>query len=214
MRAIIMFVILTLSCTLFARPNSNNEKKFEVSILGGINTTAFSTLQHAYHIEGAVKAIGDVYIYGSIGYFSSNNPDDYTVNTYEYTYIQENESYKSYSYDVVHTEYQVIPLGIGAMYNIKRDDINPYVYAGINLSYVDALTRKTGKYNINEYNTVDQIPSEYRMKNELPTTSTSAVLGIGVKIPVINALVFNMRYNYRIESDLENSHQILIGFTF
>lgn len=132
---------------------------------------------------------------------------------YKFIRIERVEKYNAITYQVKRVEYQAIPISVGILYSFKGENIIPYLTADIGYSFIDPLPIKTSDSFVNEYDTYEEIPENYRKTDVLPNSSFTYSVGVGLNYKLSDLFALNLRYQYRIDSEIANSHQVLLGLS-
>lgn len=213
MKKIIVLVVL-LSGVIFSQESKNNFLSSpELSLFGGISSENFSDIEGVYYFEGAANITQNLFAKLSLGYYKSVSTNSYTINTYKLVAIDNYKKYHTISYDVVKTEYQVYPIVLGLQYYFYANNFTPYLFFDFSFNFIDPLTFKTPESWVGTYDTIEEIPIEYKNVDVLPNNSFGLSLGFGAKYNLFSKIKLNFRYLYKLDSEIFNTHQILIGLS-
>lgn len=212
-KIIILFVLLVFTISAQKNRNLVPFSSYEFTVLGGIGFENTSNIFGSIRFEGTTNTNKNIFVGLFAGYYKSISLNNYKVNSYKYFSIDDTKKYQAISYNILQTDYQVIPLGIVVNYNHYLEDLIPYIHLGLNYNLIDAVAEKSIEEINGEFNSFDELPSEFRGVNSLLKNSFAISCGIGTKYNLSTAISLNIRYLYIIDSELENTHQVLIGFS-
>lgn len=211
-------VILLYAISNLIYPQTINESKAfsssQFSLLGGLNFSNNYKILGSFYAEGATNLFTNMYLKLSLGYYKSLSEETYEVNTYKELNIGTDKKFYTVKYNVLNTNYQVIPVSVGLIYFKNIGNFEPYTIVDLSYNLIDPLLTKTREIKVTEYDYLNQIPSEFLKKNNLTNDSVSFALGIGCKYIVNSKLELNLRYLYKFDNEISNTNQILIGITF
>lgn len=205
-------ILFLLSITINAQIKNNRPfTTYEYSLLGGISFEESSKMYGAGYFEAITNIYDNAKLKLGVGYYSHVSQNSYRVNSYKFARIEGVEKYNAITYQVKRVEYQTIPISAGILYSFKGKNIIPYLTADIGYSFIDPLPIKTSDSFVNEYDTFDEIPEAYRKTDVLPNGSFTYSIGAGLNYKLSDLTAMNLRYQYRIDNEIANTHQILIG---
>ncbi len=211
-----MIIIFLITNSIFSQEIKETKafSRSQFSFFGGLCLANNSDIFGSVYAEGATNLYPNLYIKLSIGYYRLNNKETYKVKTYKLLNIGSYKKYHTLFYDVLGTEYQIIPISVGFLFSSHNGIFRPYAMLDFSYNLIDPLLNKTQEIKIDEYDFFDQIPSDYLKTNVLPNGSYGLAIGIGCKYLIVSGISLNLRYFYKIDTEILNSHQILIGVTF
>lgn len=67
------------------------------------------------------------------------------------------------------------------------------------------------------YNSIEEIPDEFKgnqKDEELPDNSYGLILGVGTSYQISSSLNLDLRYLYKFDSEILNTHHFIIGIYF
>lgn len=207
-----LFVIFLSANSLFAQETSSRIfSSFETGLYSGINFSTLSSSGSSFILEGKTNLSANLNAKLSIGYSKSYLLDSYHVKSYSFI-----GKYQIYSYDVIKEEYNIIPITLGLEYIFHHDIFSPYFLLELGYNnYTTSFYTSTWIINGN-YDSFDQIPSEYKNKLEGTTKNDSYRLGLGIgtKYQILPAINLDVRYLYQFNKVIINTHQLLVGFNY
>jgi len=214
MKNLICFLIIVFNCSLFSQINeeSNFLTFFRMGFYGGINFNSSSEPGGALIIEGTTNLTSNLNLKISTGYYKSFKSESYTVKSYNSGTIEGEKIYFAGQYDVTEKGYDIFPLSLGLQYNFNYKTISPYLLANISYNLISAKVYTSPGENWS-YKSFDEVPEDFKTKHieTLPTNSSSLTFGLGVIYNLSPGLDLDLRYLYRIDTEIINSNQIVIG---
>lgn len=216
MKKIFVFFFIICNGYIFSQKENNNSifSNYDISLLGGINFEKISNTNGAIYVEVATNIFSNIHFKLFTGYYKSISDKNYALNSYKYVAIDDYKKYFTFSYDVLKTKYQVIPMGLGLTYLMNYENFIPYLLIDLSYNLIDPLTEKTQELKLGEYDTLEEVPINFKNIDILPNNSFGFSTGFGSKFPLTSKIELNLRYLLKIDNEIINTHQILIGITF
>ncbi len=216
MKNILIVFLIFVNSFLFAQ---NVEKSTfftssEFGIYGGLNFNTLSHIYGSFYFEGRTNLTSNINLKLSAGYYKIFSFESYTVDSYEYVHIGDYSKYNTITYNVLRTEYQVIPISIGAQYNFIHNISTYYAFFDVSYNFIDPLTYQTPAVTTGEYNSISDIPGKYKIESNLPNNSYGLAFGAGAMYKLFSSFSIDIRYLFKYDSEIVNTHQLLIGFVF
>jgi opacity protein-like surface antigen len=217
MKKLFVLFVLFLSPILLAQDFENSDmfSKFYFSILGGTNFNTIPTAGTAINIEVKTNVTSSINATLSIGYSVLYDDNPYNVKFYR---LEDFDSkYHTHLLAVDRVRYSIIPINIGAEYTFLKSTVSPFAIIEAGYNYSSSITEGRDNDGIaGIYNTVNEIPADYR---GIPPTlgdgsSFTLGVGLGVKYMLTERMDLNIRYIYHYNEAIINNNQVLIGFTF
>lgn len=189
---------------------------FSMEFLGGINYTSHTG--PSLIIEGKTNLTSSLDIKLSIGYSMVYKNDFHNVKGYEFLDFSNIQQYQTYSYNINEIEYDIIPISIGLEYTFGHDKFSPYCFGegGINV-YSSKFLASSRMYTGSYYDKYNEIPSDYQNGSPLVISEDKSYilgLGIGTKYQISPKFSLDIRYLYQFNSNIIDTHQLLIGFSY
>jgi len=189
--------------------------KISYGFFGGINACDFSNLGADFSIELNSNLAENFNLLINIGYSKIIEPLSYTVkinSVFEYDNIT---YYQAESYDVINHNYGIFPLAIGCKYIYTLKTFSPYLISAISYNLIDAKTEKSPS-TVWSYDSYEEIPDEFKNNIEvkLPNNSFNISIGAGTVLSLTKSINIDLRYIYKIDSEIVNTHHINVGFIF
>ncbi len=210
-RTLISLFVLVLS--FYAQPQKSLEpfSSYEFTVLGGLSFENSAKIYGVGYFEAITNIYDNAKLKLGIGYYNHISQNSYTVNSYKFVRIEGVEKYNSITYQVKRVEYQSIPIYAGILYSFKGEKLIPYLTADIGYSFIDPLPIKTPDKIVNYYDSYEEIPDFYRKKDVFFNSSFTYSLGAGLNYKLSSSFGINIRYQFRFDSEIANTHQVLIG---
>lgn len=192
--------------------NTNPFSSFDYGAYTGINFESISEIGGTFFIELNTNLISDLKLKFSLGYARSYMHTSYTVQTYSEIKIDTTVFYNAEEYEVNKNEYDVFPISIGLQYMFNFLTISPYIFSEFSYNFIDTKVIRSPGYSLT-YNSFEELPDEFREKHyeSFPNNSFSIAFGLGVVYPVTTKLNLDMRYFYKIDNKILNTHHIVVG---
>lgn len=214
----LMFVfILSLSQFVVAQEVNGSSffTKSEFGLYGGINLSGESNLGGLTSFEFKTDLTSNLNLRLSVSYFYLRTDITQQVKSFTTGEIQGEEYFTAGEYTIKGREYKNVPISVGLQYFVSRSAFSPYVIAEGGYNFIDGkLDRTPGHYW--SYNSAEEIPDEYKhhKPEPMPLSSFRYGIGIGAMYPLSNMFNLDVRYLYNFDSEIVNTHQVLVGFVF
>lgn len=217
MRKAILIITIFL-CTVVYGQESLSPKsfsRFNFGLYAGPNFSFPMQIGYLVLLEAKTNISSAVNIKASIGFTSAFEDINKMIKGYKIFISNNINKYNAYLSDVEKYEYSIVPLSAGVEYCFQGENYSPYLFAegGYNIYTVEVHTKTA--YGKGSYNSVEEIPFDYRNKYPVVPTKDSYRLGfgIGVKIKIAKDLGLDIRYIYNANSNIINYNQILVGLS-
>jgi len=113
------------------------------------------------------------------------------------------------------TKYDIVPLSLGLQYVFTHDVFSPYVFFDASYNFIDPLTYKTPELvKDGGYDTYEEIPAMYKSSNHLPNSSFGLTFGVGTTYKIFSSIGLDLRYLFKYDNEIPDTHQLLIGILF
>ena len=211
-------LFLILFCNiLFAQGNDNSTpfSDFQTGVYGGINFDDISAIGGSFFIEVKSNLISNFNLKFSAGYSKSYLLESSTVKTYRMATIDSITFYNALTFNSDKKGYDVFPIALGFQYIFKSKNLSPYLLVDASYNIISAKVFRSSSSSMG-YLSFEDIPDEYKTTNTdvLPDNSHSFSIGTGIIYPLSTNLNLDFRYYYRIDSEIINTHNVLVGITF
>jgi opacity protein-like surface antigen len=214
--AVLIIFVLSFSI-LFAQekdvpaPFSN----FQTGVYGGINFNDISAIGGSFFFEVKTNLISNLNLKFSAGYSKSYLLESSTVKTYRIATIDSITFYNALTFNSDKKGYDVFPIALGFQYVFKSKYLSPYLVVDASYNLISAKVFRSSGTSMG-YLSFEEIPDEFKTTEteELPDNSTSLSFGAGIIYPLSAKLNLDFRYYYRIDSEIINTHNVLVGITF
>lgn len=216
-----LFVLLVIASSSISFSQGFEKKStmfsdFELGFLAGINYTTRTGASAI--VEGKTNLTSNLNIKFSFGYSTIYKKEGYNVKTNRFISFDDVEYYTTSEYIVDRILYDVFPISLGLEYVFLRDKFSPYgiFEAGYNY-YTYHVETSNGIFGgAGNYNSFDELPSEYKNKPPVISKGDSyrMALGIGTNYKLSSVINLDIRYLYQFNKALINTNQILVGINF
>ncbi|MCK9282203.1 MAG: porin family protein [Melioribacteraceae bacterium] len=211
-----LFVLLFIASNILYAQTESSPAPFSIKSIGfygGVNTASEEETGGVFLLDFSANLISNLNLDLSAGYSKIFEKVNYHVKRYYEKKSIFQTLYTTEDFDVTKRRYDVIPLSAGLQYILLNDTFTPYIFA--NVSYNIILTNKEFIRNkkINSYPTENDVPYEYKVtvKDYNIWYSTSINAGLGVMIELTPNIDLDLRYLYKSDSELIDTHQFLLG---
>jgi len=215
----LMFVfILSLSQLVVAQDINDSSflTKSEFGLYGGLNVSGESDPGGLTSFEFKTNLTSNLNLRLSVSYFYLRTNVTQHVKDFNTGEIQGQEFFYAGEYTIKGREYKNVPISVGLQYFVSRSSFPPYVIAEGGYNFIDGKLDRTPGQSWS-YNSVEEIPDEYKHHKpgeQMPLSSFRYGIGIGAMYPLSNVFNFDLRYIYNFDSEIVNTHQVLVGFVF
>ncbi len=219
MKKLLVLIILFFFGNILAQDLESKPmfSKFYFSVLGGTNFNTLPTAGTAIIIEVKSNVSSNINAKFSIGYSILYDDDFYEIKSYRFVSFDGYEKYHTRLFKVDKVKYTIIPISIGSEYMFLKSNLTPFALFELGYNY-SSSTSEGVKYEgiAGAYDTVDEIPQEYRKLAPALDDGSSFSLGIGLglKYMLTDRMDLNIRYIYHYNESIINNHQVLFGLTF
>jgi opacity protein-like surface antigen len=217
MKKILFFLLILSFHNLFAQGRDKTApfSKFQTGFYGGINYNDISAIGGSFFIEEKTNLASNFDLKFSLGYTKSYLLESSTFKTYSIFTIDTTIFYNARTINYDKKGYDVVPISLGFQYTFKLKNLSPYLLidAGYNLMSVKLFRSSSTSMG---YLSFEEIPDEFKTTQAevLPDNSTSFSFGAGIIYPISENLNLDLRYFYKIDSEIINTQNIVLGITF
>ena len=218
-KIIILTIYLLLAGVLFAQGYNQNKpfSSFAFGIYAGPNFTSPFQAGYLTQLEIRMNLSNRLNAKLSIGLSSIFEDNGNNFTTYYYFKAGGNDNYQSYSYKLDKYEYSIVPLSVGIEYCFSESISSPYLFAeaGYNLYAVEIYKSNQVLGAFGTFTSKEQLPMQYRLEPPKVENQSSFRfgLGAGTRFEISGNFYFEARYIFNINTQLVNSHQILLGIS-
>ncbi|MDP3442484.1 MAG: outer membrane beta-barrel protein [Ignavibacteria bacterium] len=191
--------------------------KVYFGVLGG---TSFKTLPTAgtsisFEVKSNITTSINAKI--SLGYSTLYDDNSYEIKSYRFVSFDNYSKYHTKLFAVDRVKYTIIPVTLGAEYFITKTKISPFALFEVGYNFSSSVAEGMTYDGIaGAFDTIGEIPTEYR--NTAPAlddgSSFSIGVGVGARYMLTDRMGLNIRYIYRYNDSIVNNNQLLIGLTF
>ncbi len=218
MKKFLLIVLMLLSFNSIFSQGKVNESIFTtvgLGVYGGINFEDISEIGGEFFLEGKTNLISNLYLKLSLGYYKTFNPVNYSVKGNSIVIIDSVTYYLAGSHDVTKKIYDIFPFALGFQYILKNKNLSPYLTFDVSYNLISPSIERTGGYSMT-YPSYEDIPDEYKLEHveDNPNDSYGISIGGGTVYHLSEKIGLDLRYYYKYDSEIINTHHILIGIVF
>ncbi|OGU27606.1 MAG: hypothetical protein A2057_16045 [Ignavibacteria bacterium GWA2_35_9] len=214
----ILFVLLFISFNVLKAQENKPFSNFDIGFYGGINFYNTDNIRGDFLVELKTNLISSLNLKASTGYFRTIQPYSYTntVRTYSENTIDTLPKFFAGKYNLVSKNYDIFPLTLGIQYNFNQSILSPYISIDAVYNFIDAFI-DTSPPEVWSYNSIDEIPAEFKENQKyekLPDNSYGIILGAGTSYQISSKLNLDVRYLFKYDNKIINTHHFIIGIYF
>ena len=194
------------------------QSMFSKTYFGVLVGTNFNTLPAAgvlINFEVKSNIASNLNAKLSLGYSTLYDDNSYDLKYYRYSDFS--SKYHTRLLAVDRVKYTIIPVTLGAEYFITRTKLSPFALFEFGYNFSSSVAEGITHDGISGiYDTVNEIPEEYRKTPTALDDGSSFSLGVGVGAiyKLTDRMDLNVRYIYRYNDSMVNNNQLLFGVTF
>lgn len=217
MKKIIILFLLSFTI-LSAQENKKITPFSEINygVFGGLNFNNTSQTAGSFIFELGTGLTHSINLNLSAGYLKIFEADPYPVKTFTIAKIQDETFYYAEDYEITKFGYDILPLSVGLRYNFIQDkSFSPYLLIKGNYNIIEGKTYRTSGFS-KPYNSLEEIPEEYKnnIDKTFPSGSFGITFGIGNAFTLSSKIGLDLRYLYKYDNEIINSHHFVVGITF
>jgi opacity protein-like surface antigen len=215
----LIFFLVVFSMNIYLAQGNNSSSLFSnvaVGIYGGINISNDSKTGGTFILDLKPELTHNFNMNLALGYSKSFAGDSYSVKSYSINTINGIQFYYAHQYNVNEKSYDIIPLYLGVQYIFKQNTLSPYFLFNLGYNFIiDTKYFKSPTVSIS-YPSLEDIPNEYKIKNieDNPSNSFGILVGLGTELNISSKLGLDIRYFYKYDTKIINTHNLIIGITF
>lgn len=216
-KKLVLLIFIVSFNILFAQEKENPApfSKFENGVYGGINFDDISASGGSFFIEVKTNLISNLNLKFSAGYSKSYLLESTTIKSYRIDTIDTITFFNALTFNSDKKGYDVFPIALGFQYVFKSKNLSPYLLVDASYNIISAKIFRSSSSSMS-YLSFEDIPDEFKTTNQeaLPDDSFGASVGAGVIYPISANLNLDFRYFYKIDSQIINTHNLVVGITF
>lgn len=212
----VLFILLFISFNVLKAQENKPFSNFDIGFYGGINFYNTDKIRGDFLVEFKTNLISSLKLKASAGYFRTIQPYSYTVRKYSENIIDSLPRFFAAKYDLVSKNYDIFPLTLGIQYLIVNSIFSPYLSVDAVYNFMNTFI-ETSPSEVWSYNSIDEIPDEFKenqKEEELLNNSYGIILGAGTSYHISSKLNLDIRYLFKYDSKIVNTHHIIIGVYF
>ncbi len=212
----VLFILLFISFNVLKAQENKPFSNFDIGFYGGINFYNTDKIRGDFLVEFKTNLISSLKLKASAGYFRTIQPYSYTVRKYSENIIDSLPRFFAAKYDLVSKNYDIFPLTLGIQYLIVNSIFSPYLSVDAVYNFMNTFI-ETSPSEVWSYNSIDEIPDEFKenqKEEELPNNSYGIILEAGTSYHISSKLNLDIRYLFKYDSKIINTHHFIIGVYF
>lgn len=212
----VLVILFASFSILSAQDNLGLFKNLNYGFYAGFNSEKFSEMGGIFSVELSNDLNKDVRLKLATGYYKAMQPYSRIVRGNGKAEIEGKTYYFASEYELTRRNYDVFPFALGAQYFFSDTRLSPYLSLDLSYNYISTKLDKTGGY-VMLYSSYEDIPNEFKKTNnyeELPTGSLGVTMGIGTEINISQKIALDLRYFYKYDTEIIETHQIIFGINF
>jgi opacity protein-like surface antigen len=213
----VLFILFLISFNVLEAQVNKPFSNFDIGFYGGINFYNIDNIRGDFLVELKTNLISSLNLKASTGYFRSIQPYSYTVRKYsENTIVDTVPIFFATKYNLVSKNYDIFPLMLGIQYNFVHGIFSPYISIDGVYNFINS-SLETSPPEVWSYNSIDEIPAEFKgnqKKEKLPDNSYGIILGAGTSYHISSKLNLDIRYLFKYDSKIINTHHFIVGIYF
>ncbi|NOX64829.1 MAG: outer membrane beta-barrel protein [Chlorobi bacterium] len=217
MKNLLFIILFFSSINIFSqeRVNKLSFTTFGIGAYGGIDFKTSSEIGGEFLLEGKTNLIDNLNLKLSLGYYKTLNPVNYSVKSNGIVIIDSVTYYVAESHDVTKKIYDIFPFALGFQYIFQNKTLSPYLTFDASYNLISPSIEKAGGY-VKNYPSYEDIPDEYKVKHveDNPNNSYGIAIGAGAVYHLSEHIGLDLRYYYKYDSEIVNTHHILVGIVF
>lgn len=215
----IIFLLFVFSIDICLAQENKSPSLFsnlDVGVYGGINISNDSKTGGAFLLEIKTKLTHNFNVNLSLGYLKSFANASYSVKSYSIYAINDIQFYYANQYNVNEKGYDLIPFYVGMQYIFKHNTVSPYLLFNIGYNFIIDTKYYKSPTLSTSYPSLENIPSEYKTKpiEDNLYKSFGIIIGLGSELNISSKLGLDIRYFYKYDTQIINTHQLTMGIIF
>ncbi|MBK6914662.1 MAG: hypothetical protein IPH11_13815 [Ignavibacteriales bacterium] len=214
----VLFILLFISFNVLKAQENKPFSNFDIGFYGGINFYNTDKIRGDFLVEFKTNLISSLKLKASAGYFRTIQPYtyNYTVRKYSENIIDTLPKFFAAKYNLVSKNYDIFLITLGIQYLIVNSIFSPYLSVDAVYNFMNTFI-ETSPSEVWSYNSIDEIPDEFKenqKEEELLNNSYGIILGAGTSYHISSKLNLDIRYLFKYDSKIVNTHHIIIGVYF
>lgn len=212
---VLLFILINFLKAQEIKPFSN----FDIGFYGGINFYNTDKIRGDFLVELKTNLISPLKLKASTGYFRTIQPypDINIVRKYSKNTINDTTTiFFAAKYNLVSKNYDIFPLTLGIQYNFIQSIFSPYLSIDVVYNIINSSI-ETSPPEVWSYNSIDEIPAEFKENQKyekLPDNSYGIILGAGAAYHISSKLNLDIRYLFKYDNKIINTHHFILGIYF
>ena len=213
----ILFILLFIAINNLNAQENKPFSNFDIGFYGGINFYNTENIRGDFLVELKTNLISSLKLKASAGYFRTIQPYSYTVRTYSvYPSTDTIPIFFTSKYNLVSKNYDIFPLTLGIQYYFNQSILSPYLTIDVDYNFMNTFIQ-TSPPEVLSYHSIDEVPAEFKESQrheELPDHSYGIILGAGISYHISSILNLDIRYLFKYDNKIINTHHFIVGIYF
>lgn len=214
-----IFLLFVFSMNIYLAQGCKSSSLFsnlDVGVYGGMNMSNDSKTGGTFLIDIKTELTHNYNINLSLGYSKSFATSSYAIKYYSMNTINGIQFYYANQYNVNEKGYDLIPFHLGVQYILEQNTFSPYLLFNFCYNFIIDTKYFNSPILSIPYSSLENIPNEYKTKyiEENPSNSIGILVGLGTELNISSKLGLDIRYFYKLDNQIINTHHLIIGITF
>lgn len=191
--------------------------KIYFGVLGGTSFNTLPTAGASINFEVKTNITTNLNAKFSLGYSTLYDDNSYELRSYRFVSFDNYSKYHTRLFAVDRVKYTIIPVTLGAEYFITKTKLSPFALFEVGYNFSSSVAEGMTYDGIaGTFDTIAEIPTEYRKRAPALDDGSSFSIGVGVgaRYMLTDRMDLNIRYIYRYNDSIVNNNQLLFGLTF
>ncbi len=213
----VLFILFFISFNILKAQGNIPFSNFKIGFYGGINFYNTDNIRGDFLIELKTNLISSFKLKVSAGYFKTIQPYSNTVKKYSANaFIDSLPKFFASKYNLESKNYDIFPIILGIQYNFNQSIFSPYLSIEFAYNFINTSI-ETSPPEVWSYNSIDEVPAEFKENQnyeKLPDNSYGIILGVGTSYQISSKLNLDIRYLFKYDSKIINTHHFIVGIYF
>lgn len=212
----LFFILFFISINVLFAQGNKSFSSIDFGVYGGINFYHTNEMRGDFLVEFKSNLFKSTNLQVSAGYLRSVQPNFSSVSKYSQNTIDTTPRFFATKYDIINKHYDIFPVSLGVQFIVYEGSISPYISINAVYNFMNSFI-ETSPPKVWSYNSIDEIPDEFKESPEvveLPTNSLGILFGIGANYNISGAVNFDIRYLFKYDNKIINTHHFIMGIYF
>lgn len=212
----LFFILFLISINVLFAQENKSFSNIDFGFYGGINFYNTNKIRGDFLVEFKTNLFRSTNLQVSAGYLRSVQPYFSSVSKYAENTLDTTPRFFATKYDIINKHYDIFPVSLGFQFIVYESSLSPYISINAVYNFMNSFV-ETSPPKVWSYNSIDDIPDEFKEIPEvveLPTNSFGILFGIGASYNISRALNFDIRYLFKYDNKIINTHHFIMGIYF